>query len=116
MEPTVPKSRRRRRPVSESAVPVGLSIDIWRSCRFCGSVLRASCQLPGGLGRFILCRINANHCREQYGHGLTSGPREVAEAGFLDDLLVLFGYSAHSGAELVAGTFRLRYCQVSICC
>ena len=49
---------------------------------------------------------------EQCGHGLTSRPREVAEVGFLDDLLVLFGYPTHSGAELVAGTLRLRYCQV----
>ena len=44
---------------------------------------------------------------EQYGHGLTSRPREVAEVGFLD-ILVLFGCPAHSGAELVVGTIRLR--------
>ena len=85
-------------------------------------MLLASCQLPGGIGRFSPCRIGANHCGlwglgwEQYGHGLTSGPHKVAEVGFLDDILVLFLYPAHSGAELVAGTLRLRYCQVSFCC
>ena len=84
--------------------------------------MRALYQLPGGLGRFTSCRIYANHCRlrglgwEQCGHGLTCRPREVAEVGFLDDLLVLFVYPAHSGAEKVAGTLRLRYCQVSFCC
>ena len=50
---------------------------------------------------------------EQCGHGLTAGPREVAEVGFLDDLLVLPWYPAHSGAELVAGILRLRHSQVS---
>ena len=29
--------------------------------------------------------------------------------GFLDELLILFGYSAASGADLLAGTLLLRY-------
>ena len=120
LELAVPKFRRGGRPISVSAVRVGPSIDIWRSCGLFGSLLRALYQLLGGLGRFIPCRIGADHCRlrglrwEQYGHGLTSGPRQVAEVGFLDDLLVLFGYPTHSGAELVAGTLRFRFCQVSV--
>ena len=69
LEPTVPTFRRRRRPISVSTVPVGPSIEIWRSCRFFGSVLRALYQLPGGLGRFSFCRIGANHCRLRPGVG-----------------------------------------------
>ena len=55
------------------------------------------CHLLGGLGRFIPCRIGANHCRlralvwEREGHGLTCGPREVAEVGFLDVFRSLLG-------------------------
>ena len=63
LEMSVPKSRRLHRPISVSAVPVGPSIDIWRSCRFLGAMLRALDGLPGGLGRFLPCRIGANHCR-----------------------------------------------------
>ena len=39
------------------------SIDIWRSCGFLGAMLRALGGLPGGLGRFIPCRLDANHCK-----------------------------------------------------
>ena len=77
LEMSVPKMRRLNRPNSVSAVPIGPSIDIWRSCRFWGAMLRALGGLPGGLGRFIPCRSVANHCRlrsigwERFGHGLT---------------------------------------------
>ena len=63
LERVVPKRNRGGRPISMSAVPVGPSIDIRRSCRFLGAMLRALRFLPGGLGRFIPCRIGANHCR-----------------------------------------------------
>ena len=118
MEISVPKSRRLYRPISVSAVPAGPSNDIWRSCRFLGAMLRALGGLPGGLGRFLPCRIGANHCRlrsigwERCGHGLTSRPLEASDAGFLDDLLSLFGYPAGSGQSLVDGSLRMRYCSV----
>ena len=94
LEMSVPKSRRLHRPISVSAVPDGPSTDIWRSCRFLGAMIRALSGLPGGLGRFLPCRIGANHCRlrsigwERCGHGLTSRPLEASDAGFLDDLLI----------------------------
>ena len=74
----------------------------WRSCRFLGAMLRASGGLPGGLGRFLPCRLGANHC----------GPRplEASGTGFWDDLLSLFGYPSGSGQSLVDGSLRMRYC------
>ena len=51
------------RRISVSAVPFGPGIDIWRSCRFIGALMRALCLLLGGLGRFVPCSIGANHCR-----------------------------------------------------
>ena len=83
------------RPISVSAVPFGPGIDIWRSCRFIGALMRSLCFLPG---RFVPCSIGANHCRlrhigwEKCGHGLTSRPRETASEPFLNQLLGLFRY------------------------
>ena len=108
------------RPISGSAFPAEPSIDIWRSCRFLGAMLRAVGGLPGGLGSFLPCRIGANHCRlrsigrERCGHGLTSRPLEASGAGFLDDLLFLFGYPAGSGQSLVDGSLRMRCCSVNV--
>ena len=99
-----------------SAVPFGPGIDIWRSCRFIGAMMRSLCMLPGGLGRFVPCSISANHCRlrhigwEKCGHGLTSRPRESASELFLNELLSLFRYPPRSGRALLNGTLPLRYC------
>ena len=96
LERAVPRYLRHGRPVSVSAVPFGPGIDIWRSCRFIGALMRSLCLLPGGLGRFVTCSIGANYCRlrhigwEKCGHGLTSRPRESASLHFLDELLALF--------------------------
>ena len=82
--------------ISVSAVPFGPGIDIWRSCRFIGALMRSLCLLLGGLGRFVPCSIGANHCRlrhigwEKCGHGLTSRPRESASELFLNELSSLF--------------------------
>ena len=110
LEMSVPKLSRFDRPISVSEVPAGPSIDIWRSCRFLGAMLRALGGLPGGLGRFLPCRLGANHCRlrslgwERCGHGLTSRLLEASGTGFLDDLLSLFGYPSGSGQSLVDGS------------
>ena len=99
-----------------SAVPFGPGIDIWRSCRFIGALMRSLCLLPGGLRRFVPCSIGANHCRlrhigwEKCGHGLTSRPRESSSDLFLNELLSLFRYPPQSGRALLNGTLPLRYC------
>ena len=59
-EKAVPRCKRVDRPISVSAVPFGSGIDIRRSCRLLGAMLRALCILPGGLGRFLPCNIGAN--------------------------------------------------------
>ena len=115
LESAIPRHRRVGRPISVLAVPFGPGIDIWRSCRFLGAIFRALRMLPGGLGRFLPGVIGANHGRlrhigwEKCCHGLTSRPRETSSVWFLDELLVLFGYPAASGAGLLAGILPLRY-------
>ena len=63
LEKAHPRYLRPGRPISVSAVPFGPGIDIWRSCRFIGSLMRSLCLLPGGLRRFVPCSFGANHCR-----------------------------------------------------
>ena len=122
LEKATPRYLRQGRSISVSAVPFGPGIDIWRSCRFLGALMRSLCLLPGGLGRFVPCSIGANHCRlrhigwEKCGHGLTSRPRESASAHFLDELLALFRYPPGSGHALLAGTLPLRYCSTRFAC
>ena len=55
LKKAVPRYLRPGRPISVSAVPFAPGIDIWRSCRFIGAMMRSLCFLPGGLGRFALC-------------------------------------------------------------
>ena len=75
MEKAHPRYLRPGRPISVLGVPFGPGIDIWRSSRFIGALMRSLCLLPGWLGRFVRCSISANHCRlrhigwEKCGHG-----------------------------------------------
>ena len=113
LEKAFPRYLRPGRQISVSAVPFAPGIDIWRSCRFLGTLMRSLCLLPGGLARFVLCSIGANHCRlrhigwEKFGHGLTSRPRESASEPFLNELLGLFRCPPGSGCALLAGTLLL---------
>ena len=61
LEKAVPRCRRPGRSISVSAVPFGPGTDIWRSCRFIGSLFRGLRDLPLGLRRFVPCDIGANH-------------------------------------------------------
>ena len=63
IEDSVPKCRRPGRPISVSAAPLCPDTDLWKLCRFLGSMMRALKGLPGGLGRFFPGRIGANHGR-----------------------------------------------------
>ena len=66
LEKAVPGYLREGRPISVPAVPLGPGIDIWKSCRFLGGMLRALRDLPGGLARFLSCEMGAKHCRLQH--------------------------------------------------
>ena len=107
LEKAHPRYLRPGRPNSVSAVPFGPGIDIWRSCRCIGALMRSLCLLPGGRGRFVPCSIGANHCRlrligwEKCGHGLTSRPRQSASEPFLDELLGLFRYPLGSSPQVL---------------
>ena len=109
LEKAVPRYRRAGRSISVSAVPFGPDTDIWRSCRYIGALFRALDGLPVGIRRFVFCDIGANHCRlrhlvwEKCGHGFASRPRESASEGFLNELLVLFGYPSGSASVLLGG-------------
>ena len=121
LEKACPHYLRPERQISVSVVPFGPGIDIWRSCRFVGALMRSLCLLSGGLGRFVPCFIGANHCRlrhigwEKCGHGLTSGPRESAFELFLNELLGLFGYPPGSGRAMFAGTLSASVLCCSFC-
>ena len=111
LERAVPKNRRDGRLISVSAVPFCPGIDIWRSCRFLGSIFRALCSLPGGLRRFIPGSLGANHGRlrhigwEKCCHGLTSRPRETSSVRFLDELLFFLGILLHLVLACLLGPF-----------
>ena len=113
LEKAHPRYLRPGRPISVSAVPFGPGIDIWRSCRFIGAIMRSLSLLPGGHGRFVPCSSGANHCRlrhigwERCSHGLTSRPRERASEPFLDELLGLFRYPAIVRFACWTPTWRL---------
>ena len=122
LERAHPRHLRPGRPISVSAVPFGPGIDIWRSCRFIGAMMRSLCLLPGRLGRFVPCSTGANHCRlrhigwEECSHGLTSRPLQSASEGFLNELLVLLGYPSGSAVALLNGELPLRYCSGKFAC
>ena len=63
LEKAQPRHLRPARPIPVLAVPFGPGIDIWRSCRFIGAMMRSLCLLPGGLVRFVPYTVGANHCR-----------------------------------------------------
>ena len=54
LEKAHPRYLRPGRPIPVSAVPFGPGIDICRSCRFIGALMRSLCLLPAGLGEVCL--------------------------------------------------------------
>ena len=70
---------RANRPILILSVPVSERIEIRRGCQFISILVRALAKLPGGLGRFLPCRVGSHMSRlrhlgwNQCSHGLTSG-------------------------------------------
>ena len=104
------------RPISLPSVPVSEGIEIRHGCQFLSSLLRALCKLPGGLGRFLPCRLGPHLSRlrhvgwNQCSHGLDSRPLESCHHQCLKAVCGLLGYPQGSALELLDGTLKLRYC------
>ena len=56
-------SVRANRPISISSVPVSEGIEIRQGCQFISSLVGAWGKLPGGVGRFLPCRVGTRMCR-----------------------------------------------------
>ena len=73
---------RAKRPILIPSVPVSEGIEIRHGCQFLSSLVRALAKLPGGLDRFLPCRVGSHLSRlrhlgwNQCSHGLTSRPLE----------------------------------------
>ena len=77
---------------------------------------RAPTKLPGGLGRFLPCRIGSHMSRlrhlgwNQCSHGLTSRPLESCHHQCLKAVWDILRYPRGSALELLDGTLKLRHC------
>ena len=59
---TRPRTRANR-PIFIPSVPVSDRIQIRHGCQFLSSLVRALAKLPGGIGRFLPCRIGSHMSR-----------------------------------------------------
>ena len=95
----------------------GPGIDIRRSCKLLGVMLRALWALfwvaLAGFSLVLLVPTTAGYAilvGKNFGHGVTSRSREASNVKFLDELLLLSGYPPGSGVALLRGSLPLRYC------
>ena len=104
------------RPILLPSVPVSEGIEIRHGCQFLSSLIRALGKLPGGIGRFLPCRLGTQLSRlrhvgwNQCSHGLDSRPLESCHHQCLKALCGVLGYPKGSALELLDGTLKLRYC------
>ena len=88
---------RANRPMLISSVPVSEGIEIRHGCQFISGLVRALGKLPGGLGRFLPCRLGSHMSRlrhlgwNQCSHGLTSRPSESCHHQCLKAVCGVFG-------------------------
>ena len=80
------------------------------------SLLVAFAKLPGGLDRFLPCRLGSHVSRlrrlgwNQCSHGLTSRPLESCHHQCVKAVCGVLGYPKGSASELLDGTLKLRHC------
>ena len=104
------------RPILLPSVPVSEGIEIRHGCQFLSSLIRALSKLPGGLGRFLPCKLGSHLSRlrhlgwNQCSHGLDSRPLESCHHQCLKALCGVLGYPRGSALELLDGTLKLRHC------
>ena len=105
---------RANRPIFIPSIPVSEGIEIRHGCQFLRSLVRALAKLPGGLGRFLPCRLGSDVSRlrhlgwNQCSHGLSSRPLESCHHQCLKAACGVLGYPKGSASELLDGTLKLR--------
>ena len=98
-----------------SAVPLGTSIEIWRTRRFLGSMSRALGALPGNFNRIMPCSIGASNAGprdidwNKSCHGLSSRLQETSSLTFLTGCWPYLRCDCHSGAGLLHRERNIRY-------
>ena len=98
------------------SVPVSEGIEIRHGCQFMSSLVRALAKLPGGLGRFLPCKIGSHMSSlrhlgwNQCSHQLTSRPLESCHHQCLEAVCGVLGCPRGSALELLDGTLKLRHC------
>ena len=108
---------RAKRPIVIPSVLVSEEIEIRRGCQFLGSLVRALAKLPGGIGRFLPCRLGSHMSRlrhsgwSQCSHVLTCRPLESCHHQCLKAVCEVLGYPWGSALELLDGTLKLRHYQ-----
>ena len=107
---------RANRPIVIPSVPVSEGIEIRHGCQFLSSLVRALAKLPGGLYRFLPCRVGSHLSRlrhlgwNQCSHGSTSSPLESCHHQCLKAVCGVLGHPKGSASELLDGTQKLRHC------
>ena len=107
---------RANRPIFIPSFPVSEGIEIQHGCQFLSSLVCALAKLPGGIGRFLPCRIGSHMSRlrhlgwNQCFHGLSSRPLESCHHQCLKAVCGVLGYPKGSALELLHGTLKLRHC------
>ena len=102
---------RANRPILIPSVPVSEGIEIRHGCQFISSLVRALAKLPGGLGRFLPCKIGSHMSSlrhlgwNQCPHQLTSRPLESCQHQCFKAVCGVLGYPRGSALEL-----KLRHC------
>ena len=100
---------RAHRPILIPSVPVSEGIEIRHGCQFLSSLIRALAKLPGGIGRFLPCRLGSHMSRlrhlgwYQCSHGLTSRPLESCHHQCLKAVCEVLGCPRGSALELLDG-------------
>ena len=104
---------RANRPILIPSVPVSEGNEIRHGCQFISSLVRALAKLPGGLGRFLPCKIGSHMSSlrhlgwNQCSHQLTSRPLESCHHQCLKAVCGFLGYPRGSALELLDGTLKL---------
>ena len=89
-------------------------IEIRHGCQCLSSLVRALAKLPGGIGRFLPCRVGSHMSRlrhlgwNQCSHGSISRPSESCRHQCNKAVCGVLGYPKGSASELLDGTLKLR--------